>query len=73
MQSMICNRRAGRGCQKKRQETKAGRGSLNYIQGPTVTYKLQYVQREEQNVFLSQNIALLKNFGIRNKSLARDF
>ena len=71
MQYMICNRRAG--VDKRSDRKRKQGGSLNFIQGPTVAYKLQYVQREEQNVFLSQNIALLKNFGIRNKSLARDF
>ena len=63
----------GQGLTKEATGNESRAGSLNFIQGPTVAYKLQYVQREEQNVFLSQNIALLKNFGIRNKSLARDF
>ena len=63
----------GQGLPKEATGNESRAGSLNFIQGPTVAYKLQYVQREEHNVFLSQNIALLKNFGIRNKSLARDF
>ena len=64
----------GQGSTKEATGNESRAGKLELHSGPHSHIQITIrSQREEQDEFLSQNIASLKNFGIRNKSLARDF